>query len=257
MFKKSDKKIKENDQESNAAFEEFFNQVLKKMPARSAKIISSSLTVSKAKAERFLASNSQKFDHLFDEFLVGVDSQTRRKCHETIHFATLTAAIVGFSPIPFSDAVLLVPIQLTMMMRLYKIFGASWSEALAKGITKELVVVGLGRSLVGNVLKFVPAVGTIAGGAINATVATTITEALGWVTVKMLNDGEDILKVNSKVWSVNYKKPIRKNRLSVKKDLSVDKSFYYYLEKPFSKVLMTAKICSSETNLSAPLIIDS
>ncbi|MFR5977883.1 MAG: YcjF family protein [Lactococcus lactis] len=192
MFKKSDKKIKENDQESNAAFEEFFNQVLKKMPARSAKIISSSLTVSKAKAERFLASNSQKFDHLFDEFLVGVDSQTRRKCHETIHFATLTAAIVGFSPIPFSDAVLLVPIQLTMMMRLYKIFGAAWSEALAKGITKELVVVGLGRSLVGNVLKFVPAVGTIAGGAINATVATTITEALGWVTVKMLNDGEDI-----------------------------------------------------------------
>ena len=166
--------------------------MLKKMPARSAKIISSSLTVSKAKAEQFLASNSQKFDHLFDVFLVGVDSQTRRKCHETIHFATLTAAIVGFSPIPFSDAVLLVPIQLTMMMRLYKIFGASWSEALAKGITKELVVVGLGRSLVGNVLKFVPAVGTIAGGAINATVATTITEALGWVTVKMLNDGEDI-----------------------------------------------------------------
>ena len=38
------------------------------------------------------------------------------------------------------------------------------------------------------------------------------------------------MKVNSKVWSVNYKKPIRKNRLSVKKDLSVDKSFYYYLE---------------------------
>ncbi|GAA3266427.1 hypothetical protein GCM10017706_30010 [Lactococcus lactis subsp. hordniae] len=68
MFKKSDKKIKENDQESNAAFEEFFNQVLKKMPARSAKIISSSLTVSKAKAEQFLDSNSQKFAYLFDEF---------------------------------------------------------------------------------------------------------------------------------------------------------------------------------------------
>ena len=123
------------------------------MPARSAKIIKSSFVVSKAKAEQFLANNSQKFDQLFDEFLVGVDSQTRRKCHETIHFTTLTAAIVGFSPIPFSDAVLLVPIQLTMMMRLYKIFGASWSEALAKGVTKELVVVGLGRSLVGNVLR--------------------------------------------------------------------------------------------------------
>ena len=78
MFKKSDKKIKENDQESNAAFEEFFNQVLKKMPARSAKIISSSLTVSKAKAEQFLASNSQKFDHLFDEFF-GWSGQSNAK----------------------------------------------------------------------------------------------------------------------------------------------------------------------------------
>ena len=196
MNRKSDKKLKDRTKEDkiakNEGFDEFFNQVLKNMPASSAKIIKTSFVVSKAKAEQFLANNSQKFDQLFDEFLVGVDSQTRRKCHETIHFATLTAAIVGFSPIPFSDAVLLVPIQLTMMMRLYKIFGASWSEALAKGGTKELVVVGLGRSLVGNVLKFVPAVGTIAGGAINATVATTITEALGWVTVKMLNDGEDI-----------------------------------------------------------------
>src|SRR5574341_1346192 len=124
MIRKSDKKLKDRTKEDkiakNEGFDEFFNQVLKNMPARSAKIIKSSFVVSKAKAEQFLANNSQKFDQLFDEFLVGVDSQTRRKCHETIHFATLTAAIVGFSPIPFSDAVLLVPIQLTMMMRLYK-----------------------------------------------------------------------------------------------------------------------------------------
>ncbi len=122
MIRKSDKKLKDRTKEDkiakNEGFDEFFNQVLKNMPARSAKIIKSSFVVSKAKAEQFLANNSQKFDQLFDEFLVGVDSQTRRKCHETIHFATLTAAIVGFSPIPFSDAVLLVPIQLTMMMRL-------------------------------------------------------------------------------------------------------------------------------------------
>lgn len=220
MNRKSDKKLKDRTKEDkiakNEGFDEFFNQVLKNMPARSAKIIKSSFVVSKAKAEQFLANNSQKFDQLFDEFLVGVDSQTRRKCHETIHFATLTAAIVGFSPIPFSDAVLLVPIQLTMMMRLYKIFGASWSEALAKGVTKELVVVGLGRSLVGNVLKFVPAVGTIAGGAINATVATTITEALGWVTVKMLNDGEDIFN-NVLTFEGQFKGLVSKLQKTMKK----------------------------------------
>ena len=54
------------------------------------------------------------------------------------------------------------------------------------------MIVGLGRSAVGNLLKFIPAVGTVAGAAINAVVASTITQALGWVTVKMLNDGEDI-----------------------------------------------------------------
>ena len=175
-------------------FDHFFKQVLKKMPANSAQIIQKSLGKSKEKSERFIAKNNQKFDQLFDELLVGVDETTRKKSHQTIHFATLAAAIVGFSPIPFSDALLLVPIQLTMMMRLHKLFGASWSEGLAQGITKELVLVGVGRSAAGNVLKFVPAFGSVAGGVINATVAVTITETLGWLTVKMLNDGEDIFK---------------------------------------------------------------
>ncbi|RZI49949.1 YcjF family protein [Lactococcus kimchii] len=178
--------------ENTEGFDAFFSQVLMRMPAQSAALIRSSLEKTKVKAESFVNKNSQKFDHLFDEFLVGLDEKTRKKCHETIHFATLAAAIVAFSPIPFSDALLLVPIQLTMMLRLHKIFGASWSEGLAQGITKELVVVSLGRSVVGNTLKFIPAVGTVTGGLINATVATTITETLGWVTVKMLNEGEDI-----------------------------------------------------------------
>ena len=98
------------------------------------------------------------------------------------------------SPIPFSDAFLLVPIQLTMMSRLHKLFGQSWSEGLGKSLSKELVVVGLGRSAVGNIIKFIPAVGTVSGAVINASVAVSITEALGWVTVKMLNDGEDIFE---------------------------------------------------------------
>ena len=81
-----------------------------------------------------------------------------------------------------------------MMSRLHKLFGQSWSEGLGKSLSKELVVVGLGRSAVGNIIKFIPAVGTVSGAVINASVAVSITEALGWVTVKMLNDGEDIFE---------------------------------------------------------------
>lgn len=180
--------------ENQEEFDSFFSDVLKKLPEKTAGIILNTSDKSKARAEQILAKNSQQFDRVFADFLVGVDADTVKKCHRTVHAASLTAAIIGCSPIPFSDAFLLVPVQLTMMARLHKIFGQSWSESLGKSLSKELVVVGLGKSAVGNLVKFIPGVGTVAGAAINATVASTITEALGWITVKMLNDGEDIFE---------------------------------------------------------------
>ena len=173
-------------------FESFFSEVLKKLPQKTSTSVLNAYDKSKEQAEKILDKSKNQFDGIFDEFLEGVDEEKRKKCHKTVHAASLTAAIIGFSPIPFSDAFLLVPVQLTMMARLHKIFGQSWSESLGKSLSRELVVVGLGRGAVGNILKLVPAVGTVAGAAINVAVASTITESLGWVTVKMLNDGEDI-----------------------------------------------------------------
>lgn len=173
-------------------FQSFFNDVLKQFPSKVSTAIMKSFDSTKAKALQVMAASRGRFDGVFDEFLADVDQETRKKCHTTVHVASLTAAIIGLSPIPFSDAFLLVPVQLTMMARLHKIFGQSWSGSLGKSLTKELVVVSFGRSAVGNILKFIPVVGTISGGAVNAVVAMAITESLGWVTVKMLNDGEDI-----------------------------------------------------------------
>ncbi|TNV67811.1 YcjF family protein [Trichococcus shcherbakoviae] len=173
-------------------FESFFSEVLKKLPQKTSTSVLNAYDKSKEQAEKILDKSKNQFDGIFDEFLEGVDVEKRKKCHKTVHAASLTAAIIGLSPIPFSDAFLLVPVQLTMMSRLHKIFGQSWSESLGKSLSRELIVVGLGRGAVGNILKLVPAVGTVAGAAINGAVASTITESLGWVTVKMLNDGEDI-----------------------------------------------------------------
>ncbi|MBO0431873.1 YcjF family protein [Enterococcus sp. DIV0660C] len=192
----SEKKFDEIDEletpEEREEFQSFFADVLKQFPSKTSTAIMKSLDSTKDKALQLTAASRSRFDSIFDEFLADVDQETRKKCHTTVHVASLTAAIIGLSPIPFSDAFLLVPVQLTMMARLHKIFGQSWSESLGKSLTKELVVVSLGRSAVGNILKFIPVVGTISGGAVNAVVAMAITESLGWVTVKMLNDGEDI-----------------------------------------------------------------
>ena len=181
-------------QQDEKEFESFFSEVLKKLPQKTATIILNAYDKSKERAEKILSKSKNQFDSIFDEFLEGVDEETQKKCHKTVHAASLTAAIIGCSPIPFSDAFLLVPVQLTMMARLHKIFGQSWSESLGKSLSKELVIVGLGRSAVGNIMKLIPAVGTLAGAAVNGAVASTITESLGWVTVKMLNDGEDIFE---------------------------------------------------------------
>lgn len=188
-----EREVSESDLEENE-FDSFFSEVLKRLPQKTAAIVLSAYDKSREQAERTLAKSKTQFDSVFETFLEGVDEETRKKCHKTIHAASLTAAIIGCSPIFFSDAFLLVPVQLTMMARLHKIFGQSWSESLGKSLSKELVVVGLGRSAVGNMLKLVPGVGTVARAAVNATVASTIIESLGWVTVKMLNDGEDIFE---------------------------------------------------------------
>lgn len=180
--------LKQEDKE----FESFFSEVLKKLPQKTSASVLNAYDKSKEQAEKILDKSKNQFDGIFDEFLNGVDEEKRKKCHKTVHAASLTAAIIGCSPIPFSDAFLLVPVQLTMMSRLHKIFGQSWSESLGKSLSRELIVVGFGRATVGNILKLVPVVGTVAGAAINGAVASTITESLGWVTVKMLNDGEDI-----------------------------------------------------------------
>jgi uncharacterized protein (DUF697 family) len=112
--------------------------------------------------------------------------------HTIIHSATVAAGIVGASPIPFSDAVLLVPIQTTMIVALYKRNGLTISQGVVKGLLKATLISGFGKSLAGNLFKFIPGVGTIAGGVINTGVAVTFTEFLGFSVAKELHEVEDV-----------------------------------------------------------------
>ena len=119
--------------------------------------------------------------------------------HKIIHTAAAAAATTAASPIPFSDAALLIPIQTTMITSLYKANGANISQGVVEGAFKAKLISGLGKSLAknlkGNLLKFIPGVGTIAGGTINATVSVAFTEALGFAVVSELrgSDNADII----------------------------------------------------------------
>ena len=62
--------------------------------------------------------------------------------HKIIHTAAAAAAATAASPIPFSDAALLIPIQTTMITSLYKANGANISRGVVDGALKATMVSG-------------------------------------------------------------------------------------------------------------------
>jgi uncharacterized protein (DUF697 family)/predicted GTPase len=111
-----------------------------------------------------------------------------RKASEALkHIAAAAAMAAGAaaSPIPFSDATLLVPIQLGMMARIAQLYKIKFDRAALMAIASTTAATQLGRATFTGLLKMVPGAGTIAGGAIGAGVASAFTYAMGqaWLVV--------------------------------------------------------------------------
>jgi uncharacterized protein (DUF697 family) len=100
----------------------------------------------------------------------------------------VVAAGVGATPIPFADAALLVPNQVTMIARITAAYGLPPNRSRALATAGSLVLTGgatmAGRYAVTSLLKLMPG-GAIAGSAISATVAGGLTKAVGhaWAQV--------------------------------------------------------------------------
>ena len=97
-----------------------------------------------------------------------------------IGFYSAAAAEIGASPIPFSDAALLVPLQIAMSADIIHQYGMENLANISKAVIGNVVVTNLGKAFAGGLLKLFPGLGTWAGGAINAGVALMITSALGF-----------------------------------------------------------------------------
>jgi uncharacterized protein (DUF697 family)/GTP-binding protein EngB required for normal cell division len=103
----------------------------------------------------------------------------RRQATGIVAGATAAAAAVGASPIPFSDAALLIPVQTAMIVGVAGIYGIHVGKATISSLMGSTGISALGKSVAGGLMKLIPGIGTIAGAVINASVAGTITGALG------------------------------------------------------------------------------
>ena len=108
-----------------------------------------------------------------------------RKRNKYIAVAATSAAAAAATPIPFSDAALLVPIQLGMMAKIAQIYKIKFERAALMAIASTTAATQVGRATFTGLLKMVPGAGTVVGGAIGAGVASTFTYAMGqaWLSV--------------------------------------------------------------------------
>ena len=114
----------------------------------------------------------------------------RKRARAAVTVAAGAAALTGASPIPFSDAAILVPTQVSMLAGITAIFGLPIEKAALTSIVSATIGTAgatvLGKTVVSNLIKMIPGAGTIVGAAISGTTAAALTGALGEAYIAIL-----------------------------------------------------------------------
>jgi len=139
-----------------------------------------------------------------------------------------TTGATGAIPIPFADAPLIIGQQVAMMAAINTVFGLNVSKDVLKSLAIAALGVGgatvLGRTIVANLIKFIPLKGSLVGGAISAATAALITLALGkayirvCMAIKMgkLNQDDLTKKAGIDALKAAFKEQLSKNKNKVK-----------------------------------------
>lgn len=99
----------------------------------------------------------------------------KAQAEKIISLAAVSAGAIGLTPIPMSDSITLVPIQLTMIAKITSIYDMDSNESvISKALVSNLIISQLGKLLATQLLKLIPF-----GSLINGGVASSITYALG------------------------------------------------------------------------------
>lgn len=114
----------------------------------------------------------------------------KKRSRAVVAAASAVAFGEGFIPIPFSDAAVLIPTQITMIASITTNFGMSISKSVIMSfISSTIGTAGttiLGKSMVSNLFKLIPGVGTGVGGMISGSTASLLTTALGEAYIRFM-----------------------------------------------------------------------
>lgn len=128
------------------------------------------------------------------------------KAENAVAVAVAATAATGAIPIPFADAPLLIGEQVTLMATICGIYEINIEKDGLKMLATAALATGgatvVGKTVATNLLKLVPGVGTVVGGAISAGTAGLVTLSMGKAFIevcKMVKSGElSMADMNSK-----------------------------------------------------------
>ena len=109
--------------------------------------------------------------------------EKKRRSQAAVATAVTAAAAECVIPVPFADCGLLIPTQVAMIASITVCFGFDVNKSILTAFLSSTLGSGgatlLGKTVVANILKLIPGLGTAAGTAISAGTAGVITAALG------------------------------------------------------------------------------
>lgn len=117
--------------------------------------------------------------------------ESKKKRSQAVVASAVTSAFgEGFAPIPFADAALLIPTQVTMIALITTIFGLELNKSILTAFISSTLGAGgatlVGKTMVSELLKLIPGAGTVTGGAISGATAGLLTTALGEAYIKIM-----------------------------------------------------------------------
>jgi uncharacterized protein (DUF697 family)/GTP-binding protein EngB required for normal cell division len=117
--------------------------------------------------------------------------QKQDRAHLIVASAATAAAGVGAAPIPFADAFLLVPIQISMLSGVTAVFGLPLSTSFLTTLVSSTLAGAAGtiggRAVVSGLLLLIPGAGPILKGVISGSTGAIFTTAFGEAYIAALS----------------------------------------------------------------------
>lgn len=163
-----------------------------------------------------------------DDFLEDLQEYEYREMFEkanniVLGFVASTTA-TGAVPLPFADAPLLIGQQVAMMVAINNVFEFNIDRDALASLVTAVIGVGsatvIGKTIASNLIKFIPGVGTVVGGAISASTAGVITLALGKAYIEVckaikmgkLDQSDLTRKTGLDMLKKSFKEQMKQNR---------------------------------------------